>query len=459
MDFKELYEKYNWGQVTDEERKFVENELRRRKEANEPIDAGYELESGETNSGKDDISPINDSSKETENKKSNNENIDKTTREHGKINVPFVVLSCIMAAVIVTAIAVYVMKIDPMVKYVKEEKAQENYPYSDWDIDTKTLYSEKTDAQLGYETIFQFHNKGKSIPTFENLGEIDKKKGQYYYRIVKNTKSYLGITLNKVITVEKPEFQSCANDGSMFYINNNSEDEEDGNLQKKIRNMKENKSYDIMLSLSKLIDDKQLNKLLKRDYYEEDACIKWVGIYPDNNDDEYPPIGIYLGYDQSNIGCIKELIRGYSEMYSVDKFSLKGNGYFYNGKNFFIYRSLYGHLYDDDVPMLDAKTVKESFSERLDFMIKHPEVLNFLGHSEYKEFYREIKNIVDKDDTKYYALALSGSKDVLKKICKGLNGYVTEMREMDEDENSIYNIISGNGGDMYDGLSDRMNDE
>ena len=28
MDFKELYEKYNWGQVTKEEQEFVESELR-----------------------------------------------------------------------------------------------------------------------------------------------------------------------------------------------------------------------------------------------------------------------------------------------------------------------------------------------------------------------------------------------------------------------------------------------
>lgn len=35
MDFKELYEKYNWGQVTKEEQEFVESELKRRKEAKE----------------------------------------------------------------------------------------------------------------------------------------------------------------------------------------------------------------------------------------------------------------------------------------------------------------------------------------------------------------------------------------------------------------------------------------
>lgn len=107
-----------------------------------------------------------------------------------------------MAAMIVTTIAVYVIKIDPMVKYVKKEKAQENYPYSKWNIDSKTLYSEKTDAQLGYETLFQFHNKGQYIPYFENLGEIDNKKGQYYYRITKNIQPYVGITLEKALTLK-----------------------------------------------------------------------------------------------------------------------------------------------------------------------------------------------------------------------------------------------------------------
>lgn len=231
MDFKELYEKYNWGQVTKEEQEFVESELKRRKEAKEPIHESYESEN--KNSIEDDISTINDSREELESKKSNNENIDKTTREHKKINVPFVVLSCIMAAMIVTAIAVYVIKIDPMVKYVKKEKSQENYPYSKWNIDSKTLYSEKTDAQLGYETVFQFHNKGQYIPYFENLGEIDKKKGQYYYRITKNIQPYVGITLEKILTIEKPEFRSYLDDGEIMYINE--DDEEDakdyGNLK------------------------------------------------------------------------------------------------------------------------------------------------------------------------------------------------------------------------------------
>ena len=44
MDFKELYEKYNWGQVTKEEQEFVESELKRRKEAKENINEGYESE-------------------------------------------------------------------------------------------------------------------------------------------------------------------------------------------------------------------------------------------------------------------------------------------------------------------------------------------------------------------------------------------------------------------------------
>ena len=102
MDFKELYEKYNWGQVTKEEQEFVESELKRRKEAKEPIHEGYESEN--KNSIEDDVVTINDSREELESKKLNNDNIDETTGEHKKINVPFVVLFCIMAAMIVTAI-------------------------------------------------------------------------------------------------------------------------------------------------------------------------------------------------------------------------------------------------------------------------------------------------------------------------------------------------------------------
>ena len=145
-----------------------------------------------------------------------------------------------MAAMIVTTIAVYVIKIDPMVKYVKKEKAQENYPYSKWNIDSKTLYSEKTDAQLGYETLFQFHNKGQYIPYFENLGEIDNKKGQYYYRITKNIQPYVGITLEKALTVEKPEFRSYLDDGEIMSINeDDEEDAEDyGNLKATLKKMK-----------------------------------------------------------------------------------------------------------------------------------------------------------------------------------------------------------------------------
>lgn len=55
-------------------------------------------------------------------------------------------------------------------------------------------------------------------------------------------------------------------------------------------------------------------------------------------------------------------------------------------------------------------------------MIKHPEVLNFLGHPEYEEFYKKIKNMVDKGETKYYALALTGEKEDLEDMCSGLSG-------------------------------------
>ena len=443
MDFKELYEKYNWGQVTKEEQEFVESELKRRKEAKENIHEGYESEN--KNSIEDDVVTINDSREEPESKKSNNENIDETTGEHKKINVPFVVLSCIMAAMIVTTIAVYVIKIDPMVKYVKKEKAQENYPYSKWNIDSKTLYSEKTDAQLGYETLFQFHNKGQYIPYFENLGEIDNKKGQYYYRITKNIQPYVGITLEKALTVEKPEFRSYLDDGEIMSINeDDEEDAEDyGNLKATLKKMKKNKIYNIFISLNKLIGDTQLKKLLEENYYQDNTCIKWVGVYPYEINDKYPPIGIYLGIDQSSMGSIKEMTLGYTNIYSVDGLTLKGNGYFYNGKNFFIYRSANGYVYDEG-PELDVKTVKDSFSERLDFMIKHPEVLNFLGHPEYEEFYKKIKNMVDKGETKYYALALTGEKEDLEDMCSGLSGYVTSISDADEDEDLMYSLINSN---------------
>lgn len=64
MDFKELYEKYNWGQVTKEEQEFVESELKRRKEAKENIHEGYESEN--KNSIEDDVVTINDSREEPE---------------------------------------------------------------------------------------------------------------------------------------------------------------------------------------------------------------------------------------------------------------------------------------------------------------------------------------------------------------------------------------------------------
>ena len=44
--------------------------------------------------------------------------------------------------------------------------------------------------------------------------------------------------------------------------------------------MKKNKIYNIFISLNKLIGDTQLKKLLEENYYQDNTCIKWVGVYP-----------------------------------------------------------------------------------------------------------------------------------------------------------------------------------
>ena len=92
-------------------------------------------------------------------------------------------------------------------------------------------------------------------------------------------------------------------------------------------------------------------------------------------------------------------------------------------------------------------TGMQQFHRNFDMAVsqaEHPEVFNFLGHPEYEEFYKKIKNMVDKGETKYYALALTGEKEDLEDMCSGLSGYVTSISDADEDEDLMYSLINSN---------------
>lgn len=401
MEFQELYEKYKWGQVTEEEKEFVEKELEKYDSMKKYLDDNK----SENNAEKDNEEAITEF---------------KEQKKPDKYLLKQMCLTTAIGMVVVLAVfgVVYGVKIHPAIvqadKY-KAEKASaevETFPYSDWDINARTYYSEETDAKLGYDTFYQLHMKGDEPPEFQWQGTINKEKGQYYYSITdKEGKETIGITMNGVMTTGIPN-------PDLFY-KFEMEEEIENTLSRDIEKLEDKKIYQVCISFQKYLDEKGIAKLLKKD--RDNYYLQWIGISTSYDNDGFPPLGIYITYNDSNVTTMP-YISSFSAVETDDYIP----DYFLNGSNFFLYGadSIDSSYYPKALSM---DTLKTYLNDRLDFMISHPEVVNFLGKSELteKKYYENIKEELEQNDYKSFGITVSGTKDELKTFCKGLKGCIT----------------------------------
>lgn len=410
MEFRELYEKYRWGQVTEEEKEFVEKELVKYDSMKKYLD-------------------------ESEERKENEQTRIESERRK-KSDKHFLKQTCLVTGigmVVVLAVfgVIYGVKIHPAIVQANRYKAErasaqaETFAYRDWDINAKTYYSEATDAKLGYDTFYHLHMKGEAPPVFEYQGTINQGKGQYYYSITdEEGKETTGITMNGVMTtgIPKPDFLY------KFQL----EERIENTLSRDIEELETKKIYQVCVSFQKYLNEAGIKKLLKKNSGND--YLQWIGISTSFDNVGLPPFGIYTKYDNSNVTTTPYVSNSeyveYSGMLSVvaEDDHIK---YFLNGNDFFLYKidPLDSTYYPKPLSM---DTLKSYLNDRLDFMIDHPEVVNLLGQSELTEqkYYETVKQELEQNEYQSYGITILGTKSEIKSFCKGLKGNITDSKVM-----------------------------
>lgn len=355
MEFKELYEKYKWGQVTEEEKEFVEKEL-----------AKYDDMRQCLGDGKEECGDEKEVANEPEMLKNGDKQLLKQT-----------CMITVIGIVIVLAVfgIIYGVKIHPAIEQAEKYKAEkaavedETFPYKGWDINTISSNTNSSDAQLGYERFYNLHMMGESAPKFQCHGALDKEKGQYYYTITdEDGRETSGITINGVMTTGIPNID-------MPFELEGVED----TLDRDIEELEERKGYRVYISFEEYLDEEGIARLLEKD--KQNDYLRWIGISTSLDNSGYPLIGLYT--------------LDYFEQISIDD-------------------------------------LKSYINHQLDFMIDHPEVVNFLGKSELigAKYYETVKKELQQNEYKSFGVTIVGEKAQIKTLCKGLKGCITYSEEL-----------------------------
>lgn len=349
MKFEELYEKYKWGQVTEEEKEFVEKELGKYNDIKQCLDGSKNENKGEEEK--------EETGKRPEESKKRDIHL---LKQMGLVTAAGMIILVAVFAVI------YVVKIHPAIvqadKYKAEKAVVQEFPYQDWDITTRTTDSNYLDAQLGYERFYRLHMRGLPVPEFQYCGTLDQEKGQYYYMITdEDGRETMGITMNGVMTVAAP------NPEYYFGVERTGD-----TLNRDIEKLEERKGYRVHITFEEYLEEEGIENLLEKD--KENNYIRWVGISTSLDNSGYPLIGLYT--------------LDYYEQISADK-------------------------------------LKSYLNHQLEFMIDHPEVLNFLGKPELTEYYEIVKKDLE-NECKSFGVTIEGEKKEIEILCKDLKGSITE---------------------------------
>lgn len=419
MEFKKLYEKYKWGQVTKEEKEFVEKEMAARGLTKEDLDRGIESEK--------DVQLHSDS----------NNNEVELINTKTNFAVMHMIVTAAMAVMIVIIVGVYFVKISPAIKQADKYKAEkeamksDTYDNKDWDIMTHSFFSEKSDAQLAYETFYHLHMQGDEPMTFQIHCPVNENKGQYFYSITDYSVEaavITGITNKKKMTVGSPSYQ-----GDYFRTWDSRNTSK--NLKKSLEELDSNTLYKICINFDKSLDEDKILKLLNSEANKTNV-ISWVHIATPIVTDtgDVPLLGIYTAMDNSNV----EEYTGntWKGLYEDDGLSEEdvsvytSGSYFYNGTKFFLYGM--NDWYEDNFAF-DTDILKSYLIERIAFMESHPEALSFINQKELlkSDYYKSAREYIENNKLTSYGICVRGLKEEIQRLCKDISGDITYINKIE----------------------------
>lgn len=391
MKFNDTFEKYKWGKVTDEEKEFIEKELKKYEAIREYLD----------DEDRQDKESISDKSKQSEKKMI------------GFRGIVGGAMAVVLVVVCIFGTYVYNKKIVPMYKqYEKQEKVKY------WNFNTSSILEGERDLDIGLECFYRLHMSGISTAYFDQLTYIDESQGKFFYKLTKTEEDTSPGTIMGIgeegCMPEGFSISHCLDPYRNDFI------EMEKRPTEVINSIPGGSEVMAFITLQEDLSQQDLLGLLADP--DKTDSILWLGIR--NNDrllqmeDEYDwivgdtPIGILLnpfGYSLNDL----------YPMYNMNNKELDGMGE--------------AHL------QYTAELLLGNLLAMIDFQIDHPEILKFLGHSDLTEsgFYEKTKEYLSENELSCYGFTVRGSKEDIQAVCKGLDVYHVEIAS-DDDSNIYY---------------------